>query len=54
MIRNFQTTALQIVHSAIPDGRTWSNLGKPGEHEEHIEHGKDGNQPDDCNNTLYL
>ena len=36
-----------ILHSAIPDGRTWSKLGEHEEHKERGEQGKDGkHQPD--------
>ena len=35
----------KLLHPAIPDGRTWSELE---EHGEYGEHGKDGkHQPDD-------
>ena len=41
----------KLLHPAIPDGRTWSELGGHGDREEcgeHGEQGKDGkHQPDD-------
>ena len=41
----------KLFNPAIPDGRSWSNLG---EHGEHGKHGKDGKlQLDDLEQSIY-
>ena len=42
------------LYPAIPDGRTWSKLGKHGEQRERGEHGKDGkHQPDGLKDSIF-